>query len=131
MDESTNSTVMKGDEEMRGHNKSGCSRSAIGMALVASTFAFATTTMGRPIQTPQPAPSPTVVAKAVDLGWPRVYRTASGASAVVHQPQVASWDEQKHLTALAAVAYSAADSTEPALGTIKLEADTSVAVAER
>ena len=67
----------------------------------------------------------------VDGGWPRAYTTPSGAALIVYQPQVASWDDQKHMAAYAAVSYTPKGATKPALGTLKLEADTKVAVDER
>src|SRR5580765_3441987 len=72
-----------------------------------------------------PAPVP------ADGGWPRGYTTASGATMVIYQPQVAAWDEQKRLTAYSAVSYTSKGATKPTLGTIKLESDTSVALDER
>jgi uncharacterized membrane protein YgcG len=66
-----------------------------------------------------------------DGGWPRGYSLPSEAQIVIFQPQVASWAEQKHLVAMAAVSYVAKGEQKPAMGTIKLEADTSVALAER
>ena len=68
---------------------------------------------------------------APDGGWPRAYTTASGAALVIHQPQVASWADQKHATLYAAVSYTAKGAKEPALGTIKVESDTKVAVEQR
>jgi hypothetical protein len=86
----------------------------------------------------QPAPKAPATAAAtapaappVDGGWPRVYDLPSGASMLMYQPQVASWDKQKHLVALSAVSYRAKAADKPAIGTIKLEADTSVALADR
>jgi len=70
-------------------------------------------------------------AQDVDGGWPREYSTTSKARLVLYQPQIASWAGQKHITAYAAVAYTASGATKPALGTIRLEADTSVALTER
>src|SRR5262249_40113818 len=46
-------------------------------------------------------------------------------------PQLASWQDQKHAVMFAAVSYSAKGADKPMLGTIKVETDTSVAVAER
>jgi len=66
-----------------------------------------------------------------DGGWPRGYSLPSEAQIVIFQPQVMTWDEQKHLVAMAAVSYVKKDETKPAMGTIKLDADTSVALAER
>ena len=63
--------------------------------------------------------------------WPRAYALPSEAQMVIFQPQTQSWEGQKHLVAMAAVSYSKKDAPKPELGTIKLEADTSVALAER
>jgi hypothetical protein len=67
----------------------------------------------------------------VDGGWPRAYATPSGGRILVYQPQVASWDERRHMVAYAAVSYEAKGAAKPALGSIKVEADTKVAVSER
>ena len=66
-----------------------------------------------------------------DGGWPRSYTTASGAALVLYQPQISSWADQKHVVAYAAVSYTPKGATKPALGTVKLESDTSVALDER
>jgi len=80
--------------------------------------------------TPAPSkPAPATPAKA--LPWPRDYATASGGALRIFQPQVASWDNQQHAVMYAAVSYSASGAAKPALGTVKIEADTSVSVAER
>src|SRR3954470_14407677 len=64
---------------------------------------------------------------SIDGGWPRAYATGSGASVVLYQPQVSDWVQQKHITGYAAVAYTAKGAAKPALGTIRIEADTDVA----
>jgi hypothetical protein len=74
---------------------------------------------------PAAAPAP------IDGGWPRAYALPSGASILVYQPQIASWDQQKQLLAFSAVSYRTTASEKPALGTIKLQATTSVAVSDR
>src|SRR5215510_7687278 len=66
-----------------------------------------------------------------DRVWPRGVSLPSEAQILIFQPQVASWDGQKHLVAMSAVSYLAKGEQKPAMGTIKLEADTSVALAER
>jgi hypothetical protein len=66
-----------------------------------------------------------------DGGWPRLYKLASGDSALFYQPQIESWDNQKHMVAWSAISYQAQGAEQPALGTIKIEADTDVAVNER
>jgi hypothetical protein len=63
--------------------------------------------------------------------WPRAYSLPSEAQMVIFQPQASSWENQKHLVALAAVSYTKKDAPKPDLGTIKLETDTSVALQER
>ena len=66
-----------------------------------------------------------------DGGWPRAYTTATGANLRLYQPQVSAWPGQTRMTAYSAVSYHTKGAKAPALGTIKIEADTSVAVAER
>ncbi len=82
-----------------------------------------------------PATSPAVAAPAtvapVDGGWPRAYSVASGGRILVYQPQLASWEGQKHMVAYAAVGYEAKGAAKPALGSLKIESDTRVAVSER
>jgi len=82
-------------------------------------------------QTTKTTAPQTQTALAGDRAWPRGYSLPSEAQIVIFQPQVATWGEQKHLVALAAVSYIKKDEQKPAMGTIKLEADTSVALAER
>ena len=67
----------------------------------------------------------------VDGGWPRIYDLPSGGTILVYQPQVSSWDKQKHLVAYSAVSQRAKAGDKPAIGTVKLEADTSVSTVER
>src|SRR6185436_11726907 len=50
---------------------------------------------------------------------------------LVYQPQIASWDQQKHMVAFSAVSYRTASAPKPAMGTLKFEADTQVALNER
>src|SRR5262249_55324977 len=78
-----------------------------------------------------PKPATTGSQAQSDGGWPRNYATSNGGSIQIFQPQIASWDGQRRLVAYSAVSYSAKGASKVALGTIKLEADTSVAVAER
>src|SRR5262245_61137531 len=69
--------------------------------------------------------------KAEDRGWPRTYATPSGAYVTIYQPQVASWNNQQHIVAYAAVAYLATGTRTPAMGTLKVEADTNVSSESR
>ena len=85
--------------------------------------AYAQTNAGATSGTSSPQPA--------DGGWPRPYTAADGARLVVYQPQVASWENQKLLTAWAAMSYTPAASQTPLLGSIELEADTKVSVAAR
>src|SRR5262245_53196465 len=68
---------------------------------------------------------------AGDQGWPRLFTLPAGDSALIYQPQIANWDNQKHIVALSAVSYLAKDATQPTLGTLKIEADTSIALEAR
>ncbi len=107
-------------------------------------FAIAIQAATPPKQTPAPPPKPATTQPAaapataapkpaapVDGGWPRVHNLPSGGTVLVYQPQVASWDKQAHLVAYSAVSYRSQSAEKPALGTIKLEADTKVSVADR
>jgi hypothetical protein len=82
--------------------------------------------------TAKPASATTAApAPPVDGGWPRAYALPSGASMLLYQPQIASWDKQTHMVAFSAISYRTTGSDKPALGTIKLEADTKVSVSDR
>ena len=106
----------------------------------AAPIGLATTQAGAK---PAPAAAPATQATAattkpaaagppiVDGGWPRIYDLPSGGTILVYQPQVASWEKQKHLVAYSAVSQRAKAGDKPAIGTIKLEADTSVSTVER
>ena len=91
------------------------------------------TTAAKPAPAPSRQPeSPTAPAgPTVDGEWPRRFTTPSGAAFSVFQPQVASWENQKHMTFYSAASYTAKAGDKPALGTIKAEADTKVSVNER
>ena len=92
------------------------------------------TTQPKAAAKPAAASAPNAgAAPAVDAdgGWPRAYSTPSGGQLLLYQPQVASWDGQKHMVAYAAVSYQPKGAQKPALGTIKIESDTTVSVAER
>ncbi len=82
-------------------------------------------------QTAQRSASRRPSIQQTDGGWPRGYSLPSEAQIVIFQPQVATWEEQKHMVALAAVSYVAKGETKPTLGTIKFEADTTVALEQR
>jgi hypothetical protein len=80
---------------------------------------------------PKAAAAAPAATPELDGGWPRDYSTPTGGSLRVFQPQVATWDGQRHMVALAALAYTAKGATKPSLGTVKLEAETVVAVGQR
>ena len=83
---------------------------------------------------PAPTAKPAAAQPADDPGWPRRYTTASQANAILYEPQIASWANQKHMVAFAATSYQAktgATAGKPALGTIKIEAETRVAIDQR
>ena len=65
-----------------------------------------------------------------DTGWPRTIALNSG-TAVWYQPQIESWTDQKKIVAWSAVSFHPTGAKEPALGTIKIEGDTQVAVDDR
>jgi hypothetical protein len=68
---------------------------------------------------------------AADPGWPRTYTTPAGARVQIYQPQVASWEGQAHLVAYVAVAHTLKAGDAPVLGTMKVEADTTVSLERR
>jgi hypothetical protein len=80
---------------------------------------------------PQKKPAATAGGAAIDGGWPRFYDLPSGASILVYQPQIASWDQQKHVVAYSAVSFRSQAAEKPAMGTVRFESNTQVAVAER
>jgi hypothetical protein len=67
----------------------------------------------------------------MDGGWPRLYTLASGATILVYQPQIATWDRQRHMVGFSAISYRPKSGSKPSMGTIKLEADTKVALSDR
>src|SRR5215216_7752119 len=72
-----------------------------------------------------------VTQTAADRGWPRGYSLPNEAQIVIYEPQIANWDEQKHLVAYAAASHVAKGEQKTALGTIRLEAETQVALEQR
>jgi len=78
-----------------------------------------------------PAKPAQTAERLVDGGWPRAYITPSGGNVLVYQPQVASWDKQKHMVAFSAVSYQPKGSQKPTPGSLKVEAETTVALDDR
>src|SRR6186997_1477068 len=88
----------------------------------------ATTTTAKPASTAKPATPPP--GTNADIGWPRTVVFKTG-KATWYQPQIESWTNQKQMVAWSAVSFTPNGTTKPALGTIKMEADTQVAVDDR
>jgi hypothetical protein len=86
-------------------------------------------------QTATPARGAATTAAAadqpVDGGWPRAYLTPTGAQMLLYQPQISTWPNQTRMTAYSAVSYQTKGAKAPSLGTVKIEAQTKVAVPER
>jgi hypothetical protein len=76
-------------------------------------------------------PAPNTQTPVADPGWPRTYPMPTGNRVVIYQPQIASWVDQTRLVAYVAVAHHTTRSSEPVLGTLKVEAETNVALQER
>jgi uncharacterized protein YraI len=56
--------------------------------------------------------------------WPRAYTTDSGATIVLHQPQITGWDNFTDITAQVAAEYKATEADDPVFGVIGLAAKT-------
>jgi hypothetical protein len=84
-----------------------------------------------PVVASPPAAKPAPAATSPDGGWPRDYTTPGGGAIRIFQPQVESWNDQKQIAAYSAVSYTAKGADKPALGTVRIEADTKTSVAER
>ena len=85
-------------------------------------------TPAKPAATATPA---TAAPAPADGGWPKVSTTPAGAHLTLYTPQVSSWDNKEHIVAYAAVVYEVPGAEKPILGTVKYEADTSVAMDKR
>jgi hypothetical protein len=82
-------------------------------------------------QAPAAAKAPATATPTIDGGWPKEFTTASGAQLVLYQPQISSWEEQKHLVAYSAVSYMPKGADKATIGTVRVESDTSVSLDER
>ncbi|HVH29841.1 MAG TPA: hypothetical protein VM818_24000 [Vicinamibacterales bacterium] len=112
------------------NDQSYVSRAAVAV-LTASAVFISSIPANLGAQASSPASTPAEAPLPEDGGWPRDYTTPSGGAVRVFQPQVATWTNQNHMVAYSAVSYIAKDAKQPALGTVKLEADTTVALSER
>ena len=110
-------------------------RPSVAMLIIVSLFSSPTAPLvaaqAPPAAKPAAKPAAAPVPAPEEEAWPRAYSTASGAILTIYQPQVASWADQKHAVLYAAVSYSAKGAKTPAIGTIKVESDTSVALDDR
>ena len=98
----------------------------------ASTAKPQATTAKPPATTAKPAGATAAARpREDDGGWPRDYTTADGGALRIFQPQVASWDGQQKIVFYAAVSFAAKGAPKPGLGSVKLEASTSVAIDDR
>jgi len=91
----------------------------------------ATPQLETPAAPPPPAPGMPGAPGAPDGKWPKTRKTADGATLMMYQPQVQSWEKQRHIVALSAVAFSPAGNQKPALGTVKMESETQVSMDTR
>lgn len=66
-----------------------------------------------------------------DIGWPRVLTSQAGSKLRIYQPQIENWTDQKQLSAWTAVEFWGKDQNNSTMGTVKWEAQTSVAKEER
>jgi len=99
--------------------------SLIGLCPVPRGFALRRRQRAQPRSADAPKTRVGAAAQQVEKGWPRSYNAPSGASIVIHQPQIASWENQKHAVGYAAVSHLACGEAEKAaLGTLKIETDT-------
>jgi hypothetical protein len=104
--------------------------------LVAQTTPAASTPATKPAgaaATSKPAASTSTAAQSqeIDGGWPRDSVSALGAAVRIFQPQVSSWDGQRHIVLFSAVAYTPRSATKPGMGTIRMESGTLVSTTER
>src|SRR5436190_1007599 len=76
------------------------------------------------------APLFTPAQLTTDSRFPMVLKLSTG-SALVYQPQISSWDQQKQVTAWSAVLFERTGTHEQLFGTIKFGADTSVSLQQR
>jgi hypothetical protein len=104
---------------------------SLSLALSSSTLANSTLAGSRNPLLLQSGEAGSQLVQTEEKAWPRGYSTPSEAQIVIYQPQIASWENQKHIVAFAAVSYVAKGAQKPTLGTVKLEADTNVSLEKR
>ena len=79
---------------------------------------------------PKAATTQSAAVSTVNVAFPRSYKTPNGGRVILYEPQVSEWPEQKRMVAYSAVSYLAPGAQKSVLGTIKVEGDTSVSLAE-
>jgi hypothetical protein len=104
-------------------------RSAVALLAACGLLLSAAPPIGA--QAPVSAAATTAESKGPDGGWPRGYSTSSGGHILIYQPQVAGWTGQTHMVAYSAVAFTPSGAAKAEMGTIRIEADTSVAMEDR
>src|SRR5262245_1118759 len=105
--------------------------SGLVLAQIAPVASLQTAPPAKPSTASPPAKSSPAPAPVEDGGWPRDLVTPSGGEIRIFQPQVASWDGQRRMVMYAAVAFNVRGAPEPAMGSVKVEAHSVVAVNER
>jgi hypothetical protein len=83
-----------------------------------------------PAQTTKTTSLKSAPVSTINVAFPRTYNTPKGGRVILYSPQVSEWPEQKHMVAYSAVSYLASGAQKSVLGTIRLEADTSVSLEE-
>jgi len=68
---------------------------------------------------------------SLTAGWPKSFVAPNGAKVTINHPQIAEWPNQSAVTFYAAVTYQPKGTPRPALGTVAVEADTTVAFHDR
>jgi len=91
----------------------------LGLALSTSILSQTTSLVGAYQTTP-----------ANEEPFPRPFSLPSG-NFLLYTPQIASWDDQKHVVMWSAVSYKPTAAKEPIMGVIKGEADTKVSLDAR
>jgi hypothetical protein len=131
---------------LRTHHHSGRARIALATAVALLTQpltpavgqAAAPATQGA-IQKPTLASAAAASAKPAaaatqappEKAWPRAFQTPSGMRVLLYAPQVSEWAAQRHMVAYGAVGVEIPGAEKPALGSVKVEADTKVSLDER
>ena len=82
-------------------------------------------------QKPAGAGTAAVAPAPIEKAWPRAFKTPTGMQVLLYTPQVSEWSGQRHMVAYGAVGVEIPGAQKPALGSVKVEADTKVSLEER